>query len=84
MILQGNQQMAAISRTTVQARYIFGGDEESAPPYRVDLTAPDGVTRLTTAAATRHRRGATDGCVQAGPPPVGSTPTAQPLQPKKK
>src|ERR1039458_6603568 len=33
------EQMVAISRTTVQGRYIFGGDQDSDPPYAVDLTA---------------------------------------------
>src|ERR1035438_887 len=47
------EQMVAISRTTVQGRYIFGGDQESDPPYDVDLTAASGVSRLTSSPATR-------------------------------
>src|ERR1019366_7084211 len=31
-------QMTAISNTTVQGRYIFGGDQDGTPPYSVDLT----------------------------------------------
>jgi len=59
-------QMVAISRTAVQSRYIFGGDEENVPPYQVDLTAPDGVTRLTTAAATRRIEDPAGGSFAAG------------------
>jgi flagellar hook-associated protein 3 FlgL len=47
-------QMVAISRTTVQGRYIFGGDQDSVPPYDVDLTAANGVSRLTNSPATRR------------------------------
>jgi flagellar hook-associated protein 3 FlgL len=55
------EQMASISRTTVQGRYIFGGDQDSAPPYDVDLTTNTGVARLTSAAATRRVEDATGG-----------------------
>ena len=48
------EQMVAISRTTVQGRYIFGGDRDSTPPYEVDLTADNGVARLTNSSATRR------------------------------
>jgi flagellar hook-associated protein 3 FlgL len=48
------EQMVAISRTTVQGRYIFGGDQDSTPPYDVDLTTATGVSALNTAAATRR------------------------------
>jgi flagellar hook-associated protein 3 FlgL len=48
------EQMVSVSRTTVQGRYIFGGDQDSTPPYDVDLTAVNGVARLTSAAATRR------------------------------
>jgi flagellar hook-associated protein 3 FlgL len=47
------EQMTSISNTTVQGRYIFGGDQDSTPPYQVDLTAANGVTRLTSSPATR-------------------------------
>jgi flagellar hook-associated protein 3 FlgL len=60
------EQMVAISRTAVQSRYIFGGDQENALPYQVDLTAPDGVTRLTTAAATRRIEDPAGGTFAAG------------------
>src|SRR5690349_20698047 len=45
------EQMVAISRTTVQGRYIFSGDDENTPPYAIDLTAPNGVAKLTNAPA---------------------------------
>jgi flagellar hook-associated protein 3 FlgL len=48
------EQMVAVSRTTVQGRYIFGGDHDSTPPYSVDLTTDNGVARLTNSPATRR------------------------------
>jgi len=48
------EQMVAISRTAVQGRYIFGGDQDSTPPYDLDLTAANGVSRLTNSPATRR------------------------------
>jgi flagellar hook-associated protein 3 FlgL len=48
------EQMVSISRTAVQGRYIFGGDDENTPPYELNLAAATGVTRMTTAAATRR------------------------------
>src|SRR5664279_700732 len=55
------EQMTAISNTTVQGRYIFGGDQGSTPPYQVDLTAANGVTRLTSSPATRQVESAAGG-----------------------
>ncbi|MCX6627499.1 MAG: hypothetical protein NTW28_07715, partial [Candidatus Solibacter sp.] len=55
------EQMVAISRTTVQGRYIFGGDSGSTPPYEVDLTTGNGVVRLTDSAATRRVEAAAGG-----------------------
>lgn len=55
------EQMVAISRTTVQGRYIFGGDSDTTPPYDVDLTANNGVARLTNSAATRRVEDAAGG-----------------------
>jgi flagellar hook-associated protein 3 FlgL len=55
------EQMTAIGNTTVQGRYIFGGDQDSAPPYQVDLTAANGVTRLTSSPATRQVESAAGG-----------------------
>ena len=48
------EQMVAISRTSVQGRYIFAGDDENTPPYQLDLTSATGVARMTTAPATRR------------------------------
>jgi flagellar hook-associated protein 3 FlgL len=55
------EQMTAIADTTVQGRYIFGGDQDSTPPYQVDLTAVNGVTRLTNSPATRRVESAAGG-----------------------
>jgi flagellar hook-associated protein 3 FlgL len=48
------EQMLAVSRTMVQDRYVFSGDQGGSPAYSLDLTEPNGVTRLTTALATRR------------------------------
>ena len=48
------EEMVAISQTTVQGRYIFGGDSDATPPYSLDLSAANGVARLTNASATRR------------------------------
>jgi flagellar hook-associated protein 3 FlgL len=55
------EQMVSISRTTVQGRYVFGGDQDSLPPYDLDLTAANGVARLTSSAATRRVEDASGG-----------------------
>ncbi len=55
------EQMVTISRTTVQGRYVFGGDADATPPYDLDLTADNGVARLTNAAATRRVEDASGG-----------------------
>ncbi|MEO8371360.1 MAG: flagellin [Candidatus Solibacter sp.] len=55
------EQMVAISRTTVQGRYIFGGDTDSAPPYQIDSTSDTGVARLTNSLATRRVEDSTGG-----------------------
>lgn len=47
-------QMLAISRTTVQGHYIFSGDENSMPAYASDPSSPNGVDRLLTAPATKR------------------------------
>ncbi len=48
------EQMLSISRTTVQSRYIFSGDQDASPAYDLDLTSPTGVTALNTSFATRR------------------------------
>jgi len=55
------EQMTSLSNPTVQGRYIFGGDQDSNPPYAVDLTAANGVTRLTNSPATRRVESAAGG-----------------------
>jgi flagellar hook-associated protein 3 FlgL len=55
------EQMVSISNTTVQGRYIFGGDLDSTPPYAVDLTAANGASQLTNSAATRQVENAAGG-----------------------
>lgn len=53
--IQGIQeQMLAISRTTVQGRYIFSGDQDSNPAYEFDLITPTGATALNISSATRR------------------------------
>lgn len=47
-------QMLAISRTTVQGRYIFSGDSDNSPAYASDPSAATGVDRLLTAPATQR------------------------------
>ncbi|MDE3166448.1 MAG: hypothetical protein KGN36_11640, partial [Acidobacteriota bacterium] len=48
------QQMVSISQTGVQGRYIFGGDNQSTPPYQLDSTSATGVAQLNTAPATQR------------------------------
>ena len=60
------EHMVSISRTTVQGRYIFSGDDENTPPYQLDLTAATGVTPLTTAGATRRIEDPAGGTFAAG------------------
>ncbi len=55
------EQMTALANTAVQGRYIFGGDRDSTPPYAVDLTAANGVSRLTSSPATRQVENSTGG-----------------------
>ena len=62
------EQMVSISRTAVQGRYIFSGDDENTPAYQLDLTAANGVTQLTTASATRRLEDPAGGTF-----PVGKT-----------
>jgi flagellar hook-associated protein 3 FlgL len=48
------EEMISLACTTVQGRYIFGGDADDGAPYKLDLTAPEGVLQLSSAAATRR------------------------------
>ena len=49
------EQMVALSRTALQGRYVFGGDSDGNPPYELDLTADNGVARLTNAPTATRR-----------------------------
>jgi len=55
------EQLVSISNTTVQGRYVFGGDQDTTPPYDVDLNQANGVARLTGAVATRRLENAAGG-----------------------
>lgn len=46
------EQMVSLSQTKSGDIYIFSGDDPSNPAYRLDLSSPSGVQRLSTAAAT--------------------------------
>jgi len=46
-------EMVSISRTQVQGRYVFSGDQENSPSYQLDLNAGNGVDLLSNASATR-------------------------------
>ena len=47
-------QIVNISRTQVEGRYIFSGDQDQQPSYQLDLNAPRGVDQLLNAGATRQ------------------------------
>jgi len=48
------EQLVSTTSTTAQGRYIFGGDQDTTAPYQLNLANPNGVDRLTNAAATRQ------------------------------
>jgi flagellar hook-associated protein 3 FlgL len=48
------QQMVGYSRTAVQGRYIFSGDEDGSPQYQYDATAANPVVQLASGGATRE------------------------------
>ncbi len=59
-------QMVSIADTTVQGRYIFGGDDVTTSPYSFDWTQPDGVVQSASAAnlaSTATLRNATGGTI---------------------
>jgi len=49
-----HEHMVGLSRTQVEGRFIFSGDQDQQPAYSLNLTNPNGVQRLITAAATRQ------------------------------
>lgn len=46
------EQMVAYSRTAVQGRYIFSGDQDLTASYEINLSAPTGVNQLSDPTAT--------------------------------
>lgn len=60
------EEMVAYSQTTVQGRYIFSGDREEAPTYRLDPASATGVTRLMTVTATKRIEDPTGSTFAAG------------------
>ena len=48
------QTIVSISRTQVNGRYIFSGDQDTQPAYQLDPTQPEGVQQLINAPATRQ------------------------------
>jgi len=47
------QTLVGIAQTSVNGHYIFSGDQDSQPPYKLDPTQPEGVQQLVTGSATR-------------------------------
>ena len=47
------QQIVSVANTTVEGRYIFGGDQDQTAPYQYDSSSATGVDQLTTSSATR-------------------------------
>ena len=47
------QQMVAYTRTAVQGRYIFSGDQSDIPAYEFADGSPNGVNQLSSSSATR-------------------------------
>ncbi len=48
------EQLVEVSRTRVEQRYIFSGDRDQDPPYEIDPTAPNGVSRNFAMRASRQ------------------------------
>ncbi len=51
-VQQIEQQLVSVANTTVQGRYIFGGDASGTQPYTFDWTSPEGVVQNNAAANT--------------------------------
>lgn len=47
------QQLVSISNTSVEGRYIFGGDRDQSAPYQYDASSATGVDSLTAQTSTR-------------------------------
>ena len=48
------QQLVGISQTSVEGRYIFGGDSDQQVPYTIDLTLANPISAYAGAPATRQ------------------------------
>ncbi len=60
------KELVDLTGTTVEGRYVFGGDLDSSAPYRFDASQPNGVVQLTQPVASRHVKDARGGEFQAG------------------
>lgn len=47
------EELLSFSQTQSGGRYIFSGDQDTAPAYQLNLNSPNGVDRLLTSASTR-------------------------------
>jgi flagellar hook-associated protein 3 FlgL len=47
------QQVVNVGNTSVEGRFIFGGDQDQQPPYAYDAASANGVDKLTTQVSTR-------------------------------
>jgi flagellar hook-associated protein 3 FlgL len=48
-----HEALLRFSLTSTEGRFVFGGDEDLQAPYQLNTANPNGVDRLTTAAATK-------------------------------
>jgi flagellar hook-associated protein 3 FlgL len=60
------KELVDLTGTTVEGRYVFGGDLDSSAPYRFDASQPNGVVQLTQPVASRLVKDARGGEFQAG------------------
>jgi flagellar hook-associated protein 3 FlgL len=52
--LQGlHEHLVRLSLTTVEGRFVFGGDNDGQPPYQLNAAQPNGVDQLINGSATR-------------------------------
>jgi flagellar hook-associated protein 3 FlgL len=53
--IQGiQQQVVSLANTSVEGRFIFGGDADQTPPYQINSASATGVTALTAVPNTRQ------------------------------
>ena len=48
-----HEHLVRLSLTTVGGSFVFGGDNDGQPPYRLNAAQPNGVDQLTNGSATR-------------------------------